>query len=99
MWEVSAEELSQVRSRLGIGSPNPSRGVTVRVVRQGCRKKCQWAWAVLLDGVVKASGNEETEAEAKAIAEQEAAELRAIYFQETKSSDVPNSRSGPAEMT
>ncbi len=63
-------ELPSNRGRLGI---------TTRVMRQGCRTKCVWAWAVLLDGVVKASGNEETEEAARAEAEAEAeAEARAL---------------------
>lgn len=67
----------------GRRTPRPKTGISIRVRKQNCRAKCQWAWAVILDGVVKASGNEETEAEAIAVAEQEARELREIYQEDS----------------
>lgn len=49
--------------------------IEVRVKRRGCRSKCTWAWAVLVGGVLRESGEAETEAAARAAAEQEAIEL------------------------
>ena len=54
------------------------KGVTLRVWRMGCRKTCQWAWAVMLDGNVKEQGREETQELAQRAAEAEAAELKAF---------------------
>lgn len=43
-------------------SESASGGFLIRVAKSGCRKKCQWSWAVLRpDKTTVESGSEETE--------------------------------------
>jgi hypothetical protein len=53
-------------------------GISVRVKKRGCRKECQWAWTVLLDGVVRENGHADTKELAEAAADAEAKELAAL---------------------
>lgn len=53
----------------------PQKGIVIQVKKRPCRKSCQWAWVVILDGVPQESGQEETEEKARAAAEFEARKL------------------------
>lgn len=80
--ETVAAPVKRTRARRDTitgSSPRGTAGIVVNVRRRSCRTvKCPWLWSVLVDGVVKDSGECTTEQEASAEAQQSAAELREL---------------------